>query len=112
MLRKFAYLQFWLLLAALLAASLQRLPPGGLPTSDKLLHMLAYTALALSARLAYPTAPRALVLWLALMAFSIAIEFGQMLVPGRSCDVLDMLANGIGLLVGLTLYHLPRRVVN
>ena len=94
---------------------LSLLPGRDLPSvglSDKLEHIIAYAGLALSGSLAFsrPTA----VLWLAVLlpALGIALEFCQMLVPGRSAEVADAVADTIGVavvIVPLLILHRVRR---
>jgi VanZ family protein len=68
---------------------------------DKANHLLAFAALALAARLGYP-APRAARLLgpMALLAFGGLIELLQLLVPERSGEWLDLLADGVGIVCG------------
>lgn len=106
MLKRLLTLQFWVLLCAIALVSLRSLPEGiNLPANDKWLHFAAYAGTALSARIAYPFFPTPL-LAVGLFSFSIAIEAGQFLVPGRACDIGDVLANGLGIITGLLLWRL------
>lgn len=79
-------------------------PPGAsgapLPLTDKQIHALAFALLTLPAAM---TSPR-FALWLApvLFAYGGAIELIQPFV-GRGAEWGDLLADGIGLLVGLGL---------
>lgn len=78
-------------------------PPHTLDTGwDKLNHMLAFTALAVSACFSGSVSPRRLVAAAALLlAFGGAIELLQMQVPGRDAEWADLLADGVGLAVGM-----------
>lgn len=96
----------WRLVLALLllvvgCLALMPAPPRELSTGwDKLNHVLAFAALAFSARLSFPRRP----LWhvvLGLLAFGGLIELVQLVVPGRSCDWEDLMADAIGIAVGL-----------
>ncbi|MET0517785.1 MAG: VanZ family protein [Burkholderiaceae bacterium] len=95
-----------LLLALLLVISylaLTPLPPKALDTGwDKLNHFLAFASLAWTAF--WSLAPRRLRwLWvlLALLAYGGAIELIQLHVPGRDGDWADLLADAIGISLGL-----------
>jgi VanZ family protein len=73
------------------------LPQVGLP--DKLEHVIAYAGMALAGSLAFPRLPAFLRLLVLLPALGIALEFCQMLVPGRSAEVGDAVADTIGVLL-------------
>jgi VanZ family protein len=77
-------------------------PPEHLTTGwDKANHMLAFAALAFSARLGYPAARRTWLLWLfGLVAYGGLIEILQMFVPGRSSEWGDLLADSMGIACG------------
>jgi len=86
------------LLSFLLVVIRSLLPPsspvmravGRLPVSQKVLHFCAYT-------------------WLALLG--VALELGQKLVPGRAFEIRDMFINGVGVLTGIAIGILSRRIV-
>ena len=91
---------FWVLLAVATQQSLTPLPLDVFQSKpDLLLHFLCWGTLsfvlffALKNRDQYPQ--RLVLLYL----FSVAIEFAQYWVPGRTLDVQDMLANAIGCLI-------------
>lgn len=98
-------IQFWLFLTFCSYLSLTSAPPGVMLTvSDKLLHAVGYLLLYLSCSLAYPfPAYRARKLIL-LLAYSVIIEMIQHFIPHRGFSLLDILANGFGLLCGLALF--------
>ena len=81
-------------------SSLPRLPevPVQLPELDKLLHALAFAVLALLCAhgLGWPRGRR--LLWAAALAsgYGVLDELHQRLVPGRSPDVIDWLADTAG----------------
>jgi VanZ family protein len=75
--------------------------------SDKLEHVLAYAFLGLTGGLAFPTSRAAVVLLMLLPLLGIALEIGQLVVPGRSSEVADAFAN----LMGAALALLPILVV-
>lgn len=108
-------LWFGVALAAVLA--LGPAPPAPpVEGGDKLQHIAAFAALALAAALAYPApAPQRLrrEAWiaLALLGYGVGIELAQGLIPGRTASLADVLADAVGVLLGLALarYWLRRR---
>jgi VanZ family protein len=76
---------------------------GRVFVSDKLEHFTAYAILAGFPVLDRSRFPR----WYTVAAFlfllGVALEFTQKLVPGRSCDWHDGLANTVGILSGMAL---------
>ncbi|QPF72922.1 VanZ family protein [Roseateles sp. DAIF2] len=97
-----------LLLILLLAISylaLSPAPPKTLDSGwDKLNHLLAFGALAFSAFFAWPAA-RARWLWspLGLVGYGVLIELAQSQLPPRSADARDVLADALGIALGLAL---------
>ena len=71
--------------------------------SDKLLHASGYLALYLSCSIAYPLASHRIRKIAALLSYSILIEVLQHFIPHRGFSVFDILANALGLLLGLSL---------
>lgn len=71
---------------------------------DKLNHAAAFMTMAFCGHFAFRERPRAS-FWVVflLMALGLAIELVQLGVPGRDADVMDLLADGIGLASGLVL---------
>ena len=67
---------------------------------DKLAHLMVYAVLTVLAYLAYQ---RVAMLWLvaALLVYSVGLEVGQYFVPGRFLSLADVIANTLGLLLGL-----------
>lgn len=94
----------WLFIACAVIASLmpgQKLPHTGL--SDKVEHALAYTLLTLWFTGVYPRSsyPR---IGLGMLALGVAIEVAQGAMPfGRQMDVLDIVANSLGIALGLVI---------
>jgi VanZ family protein len=77
-------------------------PPEDLTTGwDRLNHVSAFAALALSAWFGYRDR-RSTLLWLllALLAFGGLIEVVQYFVPGRSCEWGDLFADSVGIAGG------------
>ena len=84
---------------------------GRLHISLKVLHFLAYTSLALMALIAIRRRSAAVLAALAMILLGVALEFGQKLSPGRSCEIRDMFINGAGVLTGISIGFLSRRIV-
>lgn len=89
--------------------------PEGLPSSgwDKLDHLAAFAVLAVCGELAWRGRPGAhLKLAAGLLAFGLLIEGGQSLVPGRSADWLDVVADGAGMALGMAFTMLVTRALD
>jgi VanZ family protein len=84
---------------------------GKLPVNQKVLHFCGYTWLALLAFLTIKRRSLAVTAALAMILLGVALEFGQKLVPGRAFEVRDMFINGFGVLTGIVIGILSRRVV-
>jgi VanZ family protein len=85
--------------AVIAVVALSLLPRGSLPSvgvSDKYEHLAAYAVLAANAWMAFPSRRAALWLMLLLPLMSVALEFGQTLVPGRSGEAADALVSTLG----------------
>ena len=80
--------------------------------SDKVVHCLGYAFLALVPPLIVSTMRRVLGAVLGLALLGLLLEFAQQLVPGRTCDMADFLANDVGLALGTTLGLLAARIVS
>src|SRR3954462_869928 len=81
--------------------SLDRVVPM-LEVSDKLVHFAAYAGLALLSLLAFERRRGTLVA-LSMIPLGGLVEFAQRLAPGRTPDIMDALANCLGVLLGTTL---------
>ena len=84
---------------------------GRVHISFKVLHFCAYTSLALIALVAVRRRSAAVLAALAMILLGVALEFGQKLVPGRSCEIRDMVINGAGVLTGIAIGILGRRII-
>ncbi|MEJ6001971.1 VanZ family protein [Paucibacter soli] len=79
-------------------------PPVGIDTGwDKLNHLLAFATLAVVSALSLAGARRERKVVLGLLAYGIFIELVQTQVPGRSAEVADVLADMVGVALGLLL---------
>ena len=105
------------LVLAVLAAVAALLPPRGTPGIEVadlgeiralLLHFAGYAALALCATLAQAR-PHAVVTALGLMAYATALEFLQGVVGERSFQAQDLVANALGVVLGVLLGCLVAR---
>lgn len=67
--------------------------------SDIAMHFAAYSLLGFVPALGLRVRTVVLCLFLG-QVVGVALEFGQAFVPGRSCDLNDAIANGVGLLAG------------
>jgi hypothetical protein len=80
--------------------------PGGLGVNDKVVHFVLFAALAVTGRMA-AFAP--LPLALGLLGYAGVSEVLQSVLPlNRDGDLLDVLADGFGVLTGLLAAHLLR----
>ncbi|MFT3821899.1 MAG: VanZ family protein [Rubrivivax sp.] len=94
-----------LLMAVVCALAFAPHPPPALDTGwDKRNHLLAFASLALVAELAFwPAARRRAKVLLGLLAFGGFIELVQSQIPERSAEWVDLLADGLGIALGLAL---------
>ena len=69
------------------------------PFGDKWGHLAAYFVLAWLIDFSWPTQGFSPPKWLALVAYGVAIELLQSLVPGRMLSIADVIANCAGLLL-------------
>lgn len=102
------------LLAAMLAVvtwlALEPAPPEVADLGwDKLNHLCAFAALAWVAAAAF--APRWRTVAAGLLAYGVVIELLQAMTPTRSAEAADVLADALGLALGLGLFMLARRWV-
>lgn len=111
-----AALLLWLLAMAVVITG--ELLPGDSPmlawigyfhVSDKLLHFVAYTGLAVIPVFGFRL-PAGLASAASMILLGIALEFLQRLVPGRSFGVADMVANALGVFAGVALGLLGRQL--
>ena len=91
-----------LLIVAVSCLALVPKPPTGIDLGwDKLNHMLAFTALAIAAWLAFPARLRTRLFSLCvLLAFGGLIEILQLSVPGRSAEWADLFADALDIGLG------------
>ncbi|MBW3670532.1 MAG: VanZ family protein [Acidobacteria bacterium] len=70
--------------------------------ADLIAHMLGWVLGAISGRYAFPRV-KATILGAALAGYSLLIEAAQILVPTRSFELLDLVANGVGVIFGMVI---------
>jgi len=93
------------LMVAVSFLALSPRPPAGIDLGwDKLNHIAAFTALAFCAALGFRTTRRTLLAASGgLLVFGGLIEILQLTVPGRSSEWGDLLADAIGIAVGMAI---------
>jgi len=70
--------------------------------NDKTLHFTAYALLAFIPVVGFQLR-RGIPLALSMVFLGVALEFAQRLVPSRSFEIADMVANALGVLAGIVL---------
>jgi VanZ family protein len=101
---------FAILVVAVTWLALTPHPPHQLSTGwDKSNHLLAFATLMLSGRLSWQRRPSLLAL--ALLAYGGLIELAQTQVPGRDGEWPDLLADALGLALGLLADKLLRHAM-
>lgn len=100
---------WWMLLALTLIVCLLPMPrlAPQVEHFDKFEHIAGHAALAAFAAMLYATRRALLKAGVGLLLLGLLIEALQALVPWRSADALDLLANAIGTLLGLALAMTP-----
>ncbi|MFC5694266.1 teicoplanin resistance protein VanZ [Pseudomonas sp. GCM10022186] len=107
---RLARLAFCAVLLVILVAGLRSDPvPEAFENQDKLHHWIGFACLTLSAWLAFPGVG---LRWLALgsLLVSIGVELGQELLPLRTASMGDIAANVIGVLCGMAVVLVLRRL--
>ena len=98
---------YWIILFTLTTLPAQSVPSVGV--SDKLEHLLAYFVLSILLYLTLLFQRKSVLLKNYAMLFTILIVFAygiidelhQLMIPGRSCELLDFLADMIGGIIGI-----------
>ena len=97
----------WLLVTLVAYVSLVPAPPAiDVSIGDKVGHILAYATLMLWFLQLYPTYRR-LLLAISFVMMGVGLEVLQGLIPSRSLEYLDMVANVGGVALGWLLGHTP-----
>ena len=98
---------YWILLFTLTSLPTESVPSVGV--NDKVEHLLAYFGLSFLLYLALLFQKKSIILknyavlftFLVVFAYGIMDEVHQLLVPGRSCELLDFLADMLGGVIGI-----------
>ncbi len=103
-----ATLLWWLGIWVASSIPTKHLPSVKVWDLDKLIHIAVYLVLALlinrSLKLLRIRRRTGVLIYLAVLISAALDEYHQYLIPGRSVSVWDLLANGVGLGIGFTLY--------
>lgn len=103
--------QFWLFLLVVGVASLYPMQPGTLKGGlDKVAHLITYLVLFFSLDFAWSRGRRLVGKLVLLFLFSWLIEVAQHFMPLRQYSLGDLLANFVGLLLGLLSAVLLRKI--
>ena len=101
--------QFYCLLAIYTYLGLTPHPENSAPVfNDLLMHFVGYVIAGISISFARPLWP----IWqraVLLIAYSFAIEIGQYFNPPRTFSLSDMLANSVGVILGLAIIFLLQK---
>ena len=92
------------------AATLVRLHYDAIAPNDKVVHFLGYTVLALLPVALLELTGLGVALAASMIPMGVLLEFLQRLVPGRSYEVADMVADSLGVFSGILLALCVRRV--
>ena len=102
---------FWLALIGsyIFAVVPQDMAPKVGSLSDKSIHFIAFAVLTLLLRFAYS------ITWfqtfLLLLVYAAFIEFSQFFTPNRSAELLDVVADVIGIGIGLLFYPFIQKLI-
>lgn len=101
---------FWIALLFSYVAAIvpQDSAPSLGPLSDKIHHIIAFVVLGLLLRLGYKI--RYWTAFLLLVVYGSFIEFSQLFTLNRSAEITDILADSIGIFIGLTFYKYFKKV--
>lgn len=106
--RALCYGQFLCLLGIFTYLGLTSSPGKVVPLyNDWLMHFTGYVAAGISISFAFPRWS-VLKRFLFLLIFSVLIETGQHFLPPRTFSLMDIVANGGGVLAGIVLFYLLR----
>ena len=102
---------FWLalIISYIFAVVPQDIAPTIGSLSDKNIHFIAFAVLTLLLRFAYSVTW--LQTFLLLFIYAVFIEFSQLFTPNRSAELLDIVADIIGIGIGLLFYPFIERVI-
>jgi VanZ family protein len=100
---------FWIALTGSYIAAIlpQDMAPTFGPLSDKWTHFLAFAVLTLLLKFSYRIS--SIQTTAVLLFYALFIEFSQYFTPNRCAEVLDVVADAIGIAIGLLLYWILER---
>ena len=107
--KAWTFLVFWIVLtcfALTFPFHLKRTPKILERGGDKIIHTSLFTVMGLSAQAAAP--------WVSLLVtapLAVGLELVQKKIPWRTYDITDMLANIVGMFLGVAAFELSRRLV-
>ena len=84
---------------------------GRLHVSDKLEHCAAYLSLSVLAVSGFDTRRKGIVVGLSMFVLGVLLEGAQHFTPGRAVEAHDVVANGLGVSLGVALGIPTRRVI-
>jgi len=104
---RFWRLSFWIVVALLLYLTITPTPPKPIhiPQIDKLYHCIAFTGTTFLLLAAYQSVKQYWVIAL-MTSLGVIIEIIQYFVPGRGFSIADMVADFVGVLVGVTVFKI------
>jgi len=100
---------FFTLLLLVTAFCLAKLSPSEPLINDKVQHFIAFAALTVPAAMSWPLLGLLAPVGLLLVLYGAAIECVQYLLPWRSAEWLDLLADAAGVVFGLYVASIIRR---
>ena len=102
---------FWLALIGsyIFALVPQDIAPKIGSLSDKSIHFIAFAVLTLLLRFAYSVT--LFQTFLLLLMYAVFIEFSQLFTPNRSAEILDIVADIIGIGIGLLFYPFIKKLI-
>jgi VanZ family protein len=102
---------FWTALIASYLAALvpQEIAPRFGSLSDKGAHFIAFAVLTILLQMAYTPIWIKTFLWL--LSYAVWIEISQLFTSDRSSEMLDVIADAIGIVIGLTVYFIIRILI-
>lgn len=103
-------LVFWMALVGsyILAIAPMDKAPMISPLSDKGNHFIAFAFLSVSLFYAYKISYMKIALWM--LAYGIWIEFTQLFIPNRYGELMDLVADIIGIVIGLIIVFFAQRL--
>lgn len=85
------------------SATLTRLHYNAIAPNDKIVHFMGYTVLAVMPVAFLELVGMGIALAASMIPMGVLLEFLQRLVPGRSFEIGDMIANSLGVIAGTML---------